>query len=716
MSKVIIPAIGLLALTATVSSCRKGESSSGSSSSSSAARPIVSAELENQMANAPQGLLASRKDSPVKWQQWDPAILKRSRDADRLIFVFLCSAQYPGCLEALDAIDQDPELVARFNNEFIPVLAELSVARECGIAAGMLSEELRAPMNFPYVLLLSPDGHEVGWRAIPFDTKDSFRDSIDNVTDMAMAMWREDPAFTHRNSKSDHARRMSRIPQPDAVADAATRDAFLLRTTRQMISQYDQDIGTLSGTGGLFPIGSLQFLALAANSPTIPQDIAARSREAVSAFGHQVLRSAMVDPLDGGVYTTRMGPSWDLPIIQRTCMTQARSARALVSLYSSIGDALPLDVALGAVKFAEEQFSTADGLFANQRQPVPTKFEEWMWSSDQINAALSPQEAALWKALFSVQDLGNLPMEVDPSRKFFRLNTFGTRIPMEKAAAAAKVDPAQAPALYESARKKLLAARLTRMPQPAPAAHGEASSSFRMVSAYAALFTATGDIAWRDKALALAKGAREAFSKGNLLIEQGAPVSPVVADARAFTYALAIQAALDLAEVTLDESWRLWAGDLATVVGEQFIDKNGRMLEARPASTPLQLLMMDRIMLFDDSTVGLMRMNAARLEALGQPSPPEMAKLASSLPRPEIQPIVVADSILAASFARSRVIVELPADPSAEWRDAATKLPLDLIARRIGTGSTVTVHLPDGTKVTPANPADLAAAVAAPKP
>jgi hypothetical protein len=105
-----------------------------------------------------------------------------------------------------------------------------------------------------------------------------------------------------------------------------------------------------------------------------------------------------------------------------------------------------------------------------------------------------------------------------------------------------------------------------------------------------------------------------------------------------------------------------------------------------------------------------MRMNAARLEALDQPPPPEIAKLVRSLPRVETQPVVITDSILAASFGRSRVIVELPANPSPEWREAAAKLPLDRIARRIGKESTVKIHRPDGSTITPASPAELAAA------
>ena len=384
---------------------------------------MIAPEIKiNQMPTGPQGLLFERKDSPVRWQHWEPEVLKRAADAKRLVAVFFVNAQYPGCLEALEEIDRDPKFVARLNDDFIPVLADPSVDRECGVMTGLLGEESKTVVGFPFLLILTPDGNEVAWRPIPHSPGSNFREVFDKATDLIVKMWQDDPQFTFRNSKADHDMRVARLLPADAVADAATRDAFLIRTTRQLNSQYEADIGVISGSGGLLPLGLLQCLASSANDPAIPADVAKRSREAVTAFGKHVLQSAMIDPLDGGVYSMRLGKTWDLPVSHRSCMTQARAARALVSLHASTGDARALEVAKGAVKFAEEQFSTPDGLFSNQRQPTHNNQRELMWTREQLETALTPQEFALWKALCGVQDLGNLATEADPTREFFRLN------------------------------------------------------------------------------------------------------------------------------------------------------------------------------------------------------------------------------------------------------------------------------------------------------
>lgn len=670
--------------------------------------PVIAPELAaNRLHDSPRGLLATRAESPVRWQPWRPELLQRATEARRLVFVFIGAGHYPGCVEALDAIDRDPAIVARINREFIPVLVDTDFAREAALAAGILSMEIRQPVSFPFLLVLSPAGDEVTWRPLNFASGNDFRGMFDGAAELVARMWDEDPAYVARNSAVDHAQRLDRLGKTDPPIAAADRERVLRSATRQLVSLFDEDVGSLAGTGGLLPVGSLQCLASAALDPATAPDIAARCRAAVKAFGATVLNGPMVDPLDGGVYSSRRGPSWNLPMPNRTCMTQARAARALVTLHSATADPRHLEIALGVARFAETLFATADNLFATQRQPAATPFNEWLWTTEQIDQTLSQEEAAVWKSACGISPLGNLSVA---GGDFFRLNSLGLRQPLDAVAKSLGLPLETAAQRFDSGRIKLQRAREARSPTPPPIAVGSASPSFRMVSAYCALFTATGDPAWRDKAVALAQRARTAFSKGALLVEQaGAHDDPVV-DARAFTYALAIQAALDLAEITLDENWRIWAGDLATTTAEAFLDAEGRLTEARPAATPLRLPLQDRVMLFDDSTAGLMRMNLARLQALGQTPPPTLAEWVAILPDYSTQPVVHTDTMLAESFGASRRIVELPANPSQEWRDAACRLPLDRIARRIGKSSSARVLHPDGSETAIDQPSALAAA------
>ena len=700
----------LLAALAFTPACRK-RTKGAAEVPEPAAVPELAA---NAMQDAPQGLLSSRAGSPVHWQHWEPSVLERARASRRLVFAVIGSAQYPGCVEALDVIDRNPALVAKLNETFVPVLVDTELSREAALAAGFLSQNLRQPVSFPFILVLSADANEVTFRPVATGSGANLEEIFQRAVELVSRMWVDSPAYMEENSRRDHENRLKRLPPPDPVPPSTEeRDAMLSRTGRKIAALYDEDINSIFGSGGLLPLGLLQCLASTSLDPNTAPEIAARSREAAASFGSAVLNSAMVDPLDGGIYSSRRGSSWDLPMIHRTCMTQARAGRALVTLHNALKDRRSLEAALGAVRFAEEQFGAQNGLFAPQRLPGPMTPADWLWTREQIEQSLTPDEAGFWIALCGITGMGNLSLEADPNREYFRLNSLALRATLADAAAARNLDPDEAAALLESGRKKLLKARQDRMPGREAPTLPAAAPSFRMVSAYAALFTATGDPAWREKAITLAERCRLTFSDGPLLIEQGSGGPDALRDARAFTYALAIQAALDLSEITLDENWRLWAGDLASTVSELFVDPSGRLLEARSISTPLAFPLEDRLMLFDDSTAGLMRMNLARLEASGQHPPPSLAPWLTSLPRFDEFPVVFTDSILAASFARSRVIVELPENASPEWREAACRLPLDRVARRFGKDAAVKVMKPDGTETTVDSPAALAGSIPA---
>ena len=141
------------------------------------------------------------------------------------------------------------------------------------------------------------------------------------------------------------------------------------------------------------------------------------------------------------------------------------------------------------------------------------------------------------------------------------------------------------------------------------------------------------------------------------------------------------------------------------------MDVQGRLRVAREESSLLRLPVENRVMLFDDSTAGLMRMNLTRLEALGQTPPPALAPWLKSLPPFTAAPVIFTDSILAASFARSRIIIHLPENASSEWKEAACRLPLDRIARRVGKFPELKAVDPDGRQIGLESPASLEALV-----
>lgn len=701
-----LPALALLAA-CLLPSCRKNPATT------TAPPAVIAGELkQNQLAGTPSSLLRSWADSKVHWQQWSPEILDRAKDAQRLVFAVIGSVRYPGTFETLEAIESRPDIVARLNEEFVPVLVDLDISRETSLFASALSSEARQAVSFPFLLLLSPAGDPVSWQPLAYSDDEMILNFFDNSVDVIIRLWKESPAYVTKDSATKNEMRRGFIPEPDPlVEDPAERLEKYRHSIRRLTSFYEADLSSLSGAGGLFPVGALECLGDATIHPQLDAPLRERASSSLRGMLGVLERSAMIDPLDGGIYSARRGPSWDLPIFVRDCVNQARAIRALCRVHESGVQPSPLPIALGAVAFAESHYLTTEGLFAMAANPGNSPQDEWLWTTEQLLSTLDNQELQVWKSIAGINRLGNLPSEADPRRKFFRLNSLALRKPIATVAEETNLPEAQVRTLLESGRKKLLKVREQRFPVASSDPTPSATASFRMISAYAALHTATGNPEWRDKAAALGQACRKAFGAARFLNERPGENPEKMSDGRAYAYAVASQAALDLGAVTLEDEWNLWAQDLSTLLAENFITEDGRLVETRAESRVISLTYSDRLMVFEESTAGLTRLNLSRLASLGFQIPPTLHPWTISLPPIAEFPIVHTDSIGAIAHATTRHRLAVGPDAPADLVTAVAQLPLTRFERRMNrrSGADVELMSPDGTTRTLAEVAEITA-------
>ena len=203
-----------------------------------------------------------------------------------------------------------------------------------------------------------------------------------------------------------------------------------------------------------------------------------------------------------------------------------------------------------------------------------------------------------------------------------------------------------------------------------------------MVSAYAAAFCATGEEKYREKAKSLLERARAAFAVGPRLRVFAADAPASVATGRNFHYALALQAVLDVAAITSEEKWRVWAEDLATTAAELFT--GDQLLKECPDDAKIiDLPITDLVMLFDDSTAGLMSMTECRLAGIGRPLVASFSELAIPLPTYAVERPVLHTDLLMATIARHYAVTAVcGADLSPEMKLAVERLPLRMAQRR----------------------------------
>jgi uncharacterized protein len=638
--------------------------------------------LTNQIGTVPGAVYQNQAMSSVHWQPWTKETMDRARAAGRLLFCVIAIPQQPGFQRVLADLASDPELVRKINETYVPVLIDGDAIREMGIVTADLCTEIKQGLNLPLLLWMTCEGDPVAWIPTLSTDTSGFRSMFNQSHNMVSKMWQDSPDYVLKNSKLDNDSRRARFQQRKVTNTMSQQpDVDALRSLRQLVSLYDPYTRNFDETGGLFPSSSIELLASAALHPGLPAETRQRCLETTRELLLDLLPSAMFDPLDGGVFASRRGTSWALPSFVRDGPSQARVAVALLAAYHATGDPRALDKALALISFAEKNHSTPDGLIAVglTAEILP---EQWMWSVEEVTEILGPDDAQWWTAVNGMKGLGNLPSEVDPRREYFRCNTIGfDRTTAEIAASQSQPLETFAPR-FESVKSKLLAVRNQRLGKSRRDEFAHAPSTFRMVSAYAAAFCVTGDESYREKATALLQRARKAFAVGPRLRVFAEETPSSLGVGRAFVYALAMQAILDVAMITSDDQWLVWSEDLATTAAELFTGED--LLKECPGDAQLvNLPVTDLTMLFDDSTAGLVSQAECRLAEIGRPLVESFSKLATPLPTYTVERPVLHTDLLIATVARHYpVVVVQGADLPPSLKLAVQRLPMRMFQRR----------------------------------
>jgi len=675
-----LPTLALCLLPLVSVSCRKDRNADLRDQGPAA--KVVPELLTNQLGNFPGAVYHSQARSPIRWQAWTSETKERARLARRLMFCVIAVPQQPGFQSVLAALGNDPAAVKDINDTYVPVLIDGDAAREMSILTSDLCAEINRPLNLPLFLWMTYEGNPVAWIPVTSADPAAVRELFNQSHSMVAQMWQDAPDYVLTNSRLDNENRRARIRQRKMVKVMSDQPAVdVVRCLRQLASLYDPYSRTFDETGGLFPSSSLELLASAAVHPGLPDDARARCLSTTRDLLEDLLSSAMFDPLDGGVFSSRRSASWALPAFIRDCSSQGRVAVSLIAAHRATGNPQALDKALALISYAEREYLTPDGLFSVGLS-AETAPEKWMWSVEEIRKILSPEDAEWWIKATGMKGLGNLPSEVDPRREYFRGNTLSLYQTAAGLAAENSLPLETFLPRLDTVKVKLLAVRNDRFGKSKRDQQAHAPSTLRMVSAYAAAFEATGDETYREKAAALLHRAREAFAEGPALRVYATGSPPSLAAGRAFLYALAIQAILDVAAITSDDQWLTWSEDLATTAAELFTGDQF-LNECTDEAALVDLPVTDLVMLFDDSTAGLVSMSECRLAEIGRPLVKDFSDLATPLPTYALdRPVLHTDLLLAAVARHYKVTAVYAADIPPALKLAVERLPLRMVSRR----------------------------------
>jgi len=276
-------------------------------------------------------------------------------------------------------------------------------------------------------------------------------------------------------------------------------------------------------------------------------------------------RGGMYDQLGGGFHRYSTDARWLVPHFEKMLYDNALLAVAYLEAYQATGDPDYARVCRDILRYVSREMTAPQGGFYSATD-ADSEGEEgtfFVWAPQQIEAALTPEQARLTIAYYGVTEKGN----------FEGKNILHRPRPLAEVAADLGIDPAAAETSLAAIREKLYQARAKRVP---PLRDDKVLTSWNglMISAFARagfVFAEPEYIAAASRAarfvlddMRVGKRLRRAWLDGK-------------ADGEAFLddYAFLIAGLLDLYESSFDPRWLRAAIELQAVLDERFWDAAG---------------------------------------------------------------------------------------------------------------------------------------------
>ena len=685
-----LPAI--IGLVAAVSfSCKK--------SVAPAIPPATPRLVSNDITEGPSPLLLAQAKSAIHWKQYSPASLQYAHETNKMVLVYASSNLQQSAAKVFAHLESDPKVVSEINEYFVPVLIDVDACREFGIISAALSGEIKRPVSFPFMMWMTAEGNPVAWLPIAAeDSRSAIMTRIKQSQSVVITQSLENNDYINKNSANDAAVRRERMKMPAVKQTLSTeRQAFFQQNLRDLNALYDDLSGNIEGLGSLLPTAMLDMYNQASQCASLSTSARQRCHDCIKGNTEMLIHSAAIDFLDGGFYSSRSDAAWAVTTVDRNGLTQANAIQTFAQLGQTQNNADLLRIAEQAMAFQEKYFHTNDSLFAATGAHTSQTIESHYWSMNELEKALTPPELGLIKALCEVTAIGNIPAESDPKRLFFRLNNLTMRHSLKDVGEKLSLTSEQSESLLTSAKAKLLEERDKKSTtENSTKQKANAMVTLRTTSAYASLFTASAKPAYKEKALATMASFRKVFASQKPMQYYHGSIYPSVTDARAGLIAATLQTALDLYDITLDQAWLDYANEWLIYLCEQHIIDN-QLEESPPSCRLMNLPITDYRMIFDQSTLGVMKQNCARLAMAGRKVPDQMLRSCQlSFEILNAGSVTHTDYLLGLLYNDLATMILVPADASPALKDEIMLMPLRSIIRKCvpANGGKVTAIIP----------------------
>lgn len=398
----------------------------------------------NQLAGNESPYLAMHGNDPVNWVTWSPDVLKRARQQNRLIFVSIGYFSCYWCHVMQRESYRNNTIAGLLNNGFIPVKVdrELNPALDAYLISFV--NRTLGYSGWPLNVFLTPAGNPlVGFVYMP-------PDRLQVVLKKLQHQWQQSPEYFNRvagRAAAEMKSNQTRVEPPLSFADVKQYEETLVK---QALALSDDMSGGF-GEQNKFPMTPQLNSLLTAYKKDPQPEVKQLLTTTLDNMASQGLR----DQLGGGFFRYTVDPNWQTPHFEKMLYDNA----LLASLYLRAAKIFrrPAYERIGreTLDFMVSNMMGVSGAMVASFSASDEKNIEgayYLWDEETLKKLLDINELIVVQIVWGLKgqktlEAGLLPREVGA---------------LDEAAKSLNITLVDAEKYFQSARKKMLQARLKR--------------------------------------------------------------------------------------------------------------------------------------------------------------------------------------------------------------------------------------------------------------
>jgi len=361
----------------------------------------IPAAHQNRLANETSPYLLQHKDNPVDWWAWGPEALAEAKRNHKPILLSVGYAACHWCHVMAHESFEDTDTARVMNELFVNIKVDREERPDIDQIYMAALHHLGEHGGWPLTMFLTPDGEPI-WGGTYFpDTSRYGKPAFVDVLRELARLFREEPQKIERN-RAALMERLAATARPAGAVTMGLRE--LDNAARQLGGIIDPVNG---GTRGApkFPQAALFELLWRGGLRTGE----ARYFTAVEITLDHICEGGIYDHLGGGFSRYSVDERWLVPHFEKMLYDNAQLLELLAVAYQRNGKALYRRRAYETVVWLAREMTTAEGAFSASLD-ADSESEEgkfYVWSYDEIIGQLGIEDGEFFARHYDVTPAGN---------------------------------------------------------------------------------------------------------------------------------------------------------------------------------------------------------------------------------------------------------------------------------------------------------------------